>query len=121
MFGLHFDVATANAYARLVLQFDPKAKGKSIDLSKKEKIIFGIDSDKAKSVILEIEDVKGKRASFKVDNVDVSRNYYKFLTVLAAKDLDLKHIQQISLGVDPSSVDAGGETGDLHVEIGGLS
>jgi len=121
LFGLHFDVASANAYARLVFQFDPKKKGKSIDLSKKEKIIFGIDSQKAKSVILEIEDSKGKRATFKVRNVDVNRNYYKFLTALAAKKVDLKHIQKISFSVDPSSVSAGDEVGDLRVKIGGLN
>jgi len=120
VFGLHFDVATANAYARLVFQFDPNTKGKSIDLSKKEKIVFEIDSDKAKSVIFEIEDTKGKRAAFKVDNVDVSKNYYKFLTSLAAKKVDLKHIQKISFTVDPSSVTAGDEVGDLRVQIGGL-
>ena len=121
IFLLHFDVATANAYSRLVLQFDPQTKGKSIDLSRKSEILFGLDSDKAKSVIFQIEDTKGKRAAFKVLNVDVTRNYYKFLTSLAAKDVDLAHIQQISFGVDPSSVDAGSEVGDLRVKIGGLS
>lgn len=121
IFGLHFDVTSANAYARLIFQFDPKKKGKSIDLSKKETIVFGIDSQNAKSVILEIEDSKGKRAAFKVRNVDVNRNYYKFLTALAAKEVDLKHIQKISFSVDPSSVGAGDEVGDLRVKIGGLN
>jgi len=122
VFQLRFDLKDPNAFTKLSLNFDPKGTGEVVDLSELSQLVFGLDSVQAKVAKIEIKDAKGKRATRYVRNVDVSRNYYKFLTAgLASEGVDVAQIVEINIGVDTSSVSVGNETGDLHVEIGGLS
>jgi hypothetical protein len=119
LFQLHFDLTTANAFAGIVLNFDPSHNGRSVDLSSIPALIFGINSAVADSVKIEIEDSHGN--TYSASNTDiVSSGYYKFLASLAAGRVDLSHVKSIKFGVDQYSV-ASGTSGDLQLEIGGLS
>jgi hypothetical protein len=118
-FQLHFDLRNPNAYAGVVLNFDPSHNGSSIDLSAVPNLIFGINSATAKNLKITIKDTHGN--TYSTSNTDiVASGYYKFLTSLAAGRVDLKHITSITFGVDQYSVTSGTE-GDLRLEIGGLS
>ncbi|MFH1799986.1 MAG: hypothetical protein ABH891_03955, partial [Candidatus Omnitrophota bacterium] len=119
-FLLHFDLISANAFAGIVLNFDPSDNGSSTDLSAVPDLIFGINaaSGVAKNVKIEIEDVHGN--TYTTSNTDiVASGYYKFLTSLAAGRVDLSHVKSIKFGVDQYSVTSG-TVGDLQLEIGGL-
>jgi len=119
-FLLHFDLISNNAFAGIVLNFDPSHNGSSANLSAVPNLIFGINavSGVAKNVKIEIEDVRGN--TYTTSNTDiVTSGYYKFLLSLAAGRVDLSHVKSIKFGVDQYSV-ASGTTGDLQLEIGGL-
>jgi hypothetical protein len=120
-FQLHFDLTNANAFAGIVLNFDPNHNGSSVNLSAVP-LIFGINatSSVAKNVKIEIEDVHGN--TYTTSNTDiVSSGYYKFLASLAAGRVDLSHVKSIKFVVDQYSVaSASGTVGDLQLEIGGL-
>ncbi|HOW59691.1 MAG TPA: hypothetical protein PLO78_08225, partial [Candidatus Omnitrophota bacterium] len=120
VFQMHFDVTDADAVAKLDLNFNPNNNGSSINLTAVPNLVFGIDSTKAKWVYLKIWDANGKTANYFVKNVDVARNYYQFLTALAAMDIDLTHVTHISFAVTSACVNPGDEIGDLRLEIGGL-
>jgi hypothetical protein len=119
-FQLHFDLTNANAFAGIVLNFDPNHNGSSVNLSAVPNLIFGINATSAvaKNVKIEIEDVHGN--TYTTSNTDiVSSGYYKFLASLAAGRVDLSHVKSIKFDVDQYSVTSG-TVGDLQLEIGGL-
>ena len=120
-FQLHYDLTATNAFAGIVLNFDPSKNGSSINLSAIPNLIFGINSTLgvAKSVKIEIEDARGN--TYSSANVDVvAASYYKFLTSLASGKVDLNHVKSIKFSVDQYSV-ASGTSGDLQLVVGGLS
>jgi hypothetical protein len=119
-FQLHFDLTNVNAFAGIVLNFDPSHNGSSINLSAVPNLIFGINaaSAVAKNVKIEIEDVHGN--TYTTSNTDiVASGYYKFLASMVAGRVDLSHVKSIKFVVDQYSV-ASGTVGDLQLEIGGL-
>jgi hypothetical protein len=119
VFQMSFNLKEPNAFANLVLNFDPKGNGSTADLSKLSPLVFGLDSTKARVVKITIKDAKGKRATRYVRNVDVTRNYYKFLVrELDPAEVDVAKVVEINLGVDASSVNPGDEIGDIRFEIG---
>ena len=118
LFQLHFDLTAANAFAGIVLNFDPNHNGRSTNLSAIPNLIFGINSTVVKNLKIELEDTHGN--IYSTSNTDiVAAGYYKFLTSLAAARVDLSHIRSIKFGLDQYSVTST-KVGDLRLEIAGL-
>ncbi len=116
---LNFNLNT-DAFAGISINFDPNNNGSSADLSGLSSIIFGIGSDKADKIKIEIDDEAGNRAVYYVTDIDSTRQYYEFMTSLAAQSIDLTKVKRINLIVDSSSVTSGNEIGSFELEIGGL-
>ena len=121
LYTFNFDLTAPGSFGGISINFDPTSTGASADLSGLTSIIFGIDSDKANNLKFEIEDADGNSTLYFLNDVDVSKNYYEFLTSLAAGDVDLTRVTRINFLADGNSILPGDEIGQFSLELKGLT